>query len=267
MRNIKRGTLIYKTGVEYGDYAVNHVQGCAHNCQYPCYARILKRVTEDDWCNPAIVRNAMELLEKELPRLEGRIANIHMCFSSDPFMLHYPEVAYLTLRLMSAINGKRIPVTTLTKGVYPVDALRSGLPGNSYGITLVSLDEGFRKRMEPGAAPIAARLESLRQLHDIGKRTWVSIEPYPTPNIITQDVRSILGEVAFVDKIIFGRMNYSSTANAQPDAARFYADMANEVVRFCKTRSIRYHIKTGTMREDQQKMVKSRGRGRVRNVL
>lgn len=33
-------TMLYKTGVEYveyGDYTMNHIQGCAHGCKYPCY--------------------------------------------------------------------------------------------------------------------------------------------------------------------------------------------------------------------------------------
>ena len=29
--------MLYQTGVEYGDYTMNHVQGCAHGCKY-CYA-------------------------------------------------------------------------------------------------------------------------------------------------------------------------------------------------------------------------------------
>ena len=27
---LQRKTMLYKTGVEYGDYTMNHVQGCAH---------------------------------------------------------------------------------------------------------------------------------------------------------------------------------------------------------------------------------------------
>ena len=30
MKTIERKTMLYKTGVEYGDYTINHVQGCAH---------------------------------------------------------------------------------------------------------------------------------------------------------------------------------------------------------------------------------------------
>ena len=36
---IERKTMLYKTGVEYGDYTMNHIQGCAHGCKYPCVLR------------------------------------------------------------------------------------------------------------------------------------------------------------------------------------------------------------------------------------
>ena len=39
---IQRKSLIYKTNVEYGDYTINHVQGCGHGCKYPCYASLKK---------------------------------------------------------------------------------------------------------------------------------------------------------------------------------------------------------------------------------
>ena len=40
---IKRKTMLYQTGVEYGDYTMNHVQGCSHGCKYPCYAFLMKK--------------------------------------------------------------------------------------------------------------------------------------------------------------------------------------------------------------------------------
>ena len=40
---IQRKTMLYETGVEYGDYTMNHVLGCAHGCLYPCYAFLQKK--------------------------------------------------------------------------------------------------------------------------------------------------------------------------------------------------------------------------------
>ena len=50
---------------------------------------------------------------------------------------------------------------------------------NEYGITLISLDENYRRKMEPGAAPYAERLAVLRALHEKECQTWISIETVP----------------------------------------------------------------------------------------
>ena len=69
---------------------------------------------------------------------------------------------------------------------------------NSYGISLVSLDEEFRKKWEPGAAPYQERIDALRYLHSKGMHTWVHMEPYPTPNIISKDLTEILEEISLL---------------------------------------------------------------------
>jgi len=40
---ITRKSLLYKTAVEYGDYTINHVEGCSHGCRYPCYAMMMAK--------------------------------------------------------------------------------------------------------------------------------------------------------------------------------------------------------------------------------
>ena len=40
---IQRKTMLYQTGVEYGDYTMNFVQGCSHGCKFPCYAFMMKK--------------------------------------------------------------------------------------------------------------------------------------------------------------------------------------------------------------------------------
>ena len=154
---IKRKSLLYRTGVEYGDFCINHVEGCSHGCRYPCYAMMMKRragVISDyeDWCRPKIVSNALELLEKEIPRYKDKIKSVHLCFATDPFMYGQDEVRKLSLEIIRRLNENNIPCTVLTKGVYPIEVTTALNGNNEYGITLVSLDEDFRKNYEPNAA-------------------------------------------------------------------------------------------------------------------
>ena len=250
---IERKTMLYKTGVEYGDYTMNHIQGCAHGCKYPCYAFMMKKrfgqiKSYEEWLEPYLVLNTLELLDKEIPRLKEKIKSVQLCFSTDPFMYQYPEIQKMSLASIKKLNEAGIKCSVLTKGILPIE-LAEFSKKNEYGITLITTNEAFRKRMEPGSAPWKKRLAALRALHDAGCKTWVSIEPFPTPNIVRQDLQVLLEEVSFVDRIIFGRMNYSTEVTAYTQHKQFFNDRAAEVIAFCNERGISYHIKDGTITE------------------
>lgn len=248
---IERKTLLYKTNVEYGDYTINHLQGCSHGCNYPCYAfmmakRFGKVKSYQEWCTPKMVSNVQELLEKEIKKYKSKIESVHLSFTTDPFMYEYADVKKLSLKIIKMLNDEEIPCTALTKGLLPIELSKLSSK-NEYGITLISLDEDFRKVIEPGASPYMDRIASLYALHKKGCTTWVSIEPYPTPNIINQDFSAILNAVSFVDKIIFGRTNYNPKISKYENTREYYNDLSAEVISFCITQNISYHIKNGTI--------------------
>ena len=242
--------MLYKTGVEYGDYTMNHALGCSHGCKYPCYAFLQKKrfgqvKTYDEWIEPKIVANTLELLDKEIPRLKDKIKSVQLCFTTDPFMFGIEEICELSLAAIKKLNDAGIKCSVLTKGILPIE-LADLSKANEYGISLISLDENFRAQIEPNAAPYVERIHALKKLHDAGCKTWVSMEPYPTPNLIEQNLSDVLEAVSFVDKIIFGRANYSREVSAFPTHKNFYNECAAQVIEFCSRRKINYHIKAGT---------------------
>ena len=250
MEYITRKSMLYKTGVEYGDYTMNHALGCSHGCKYPCYAFLQKKrfgqvKTYDEWIQPKIVANTLELLDREIPRLKDKIKSVQLCFATDPFMFGVDEIRDLSLAAIEKLNSAGIKCTMLTKGILPIE-LADLSKANEYGISLVSLDEDFRARYEPNAAPYEARIDALKRLHERGSRTWVSMEPYPTPNLVEQNLSDVLDAVNFVDKIIFGRFNYSKEVSAFTAHKDFYNACAAQVVEFCSSRDINFHIKHGT---------------------
>jgi hypothetical protein len=203
----------------------------------------------EEWRKPKLVENAIELLRGELSKQRGKIESVQLCFSTDPFMYRYPEVRAMTIKILELLNEFGISATVLTKGVYPKELGRPGRfnPQNQYGITLVSVDEEFRKKFEPFAAPIKSRLEALRMLHKKGQKTWISIEPYPPPNIFEQDLKELLSQVAFADRIVFGRLNYNATVSQFKGFREFYMDCVRQVIDFCTNAGIDCHIKRDTL--------------------
>ena len=251
MEKKKRKSLLYKTGVEYGDYTINHVLGCSHGCTYPCYAFMMARrfgriKDYHDWLEPKLVENTIDLLKKEIPKKQKSIKSVHLCFTTDPFMYGYPEVTEMSLEIIKLLDHYGIKCTALTKGVLPHELSKFDRK-HEWGISLVSFDERFRQQYEPFSADYPTRLASMKNLHAMGCKTWVSVEPFPTPNIVNQDLRALLERVSFADRIIFGRLHYNKLVSAFPGYQSFYNNAVETVIGFCNEFDIAYHIKARTL--------------------
>ena len=247
----ERRTLCRPTKVEYASHgcSINHVVGCSHNCKY-CFAKNDSKFygtisSDEEWGQPKLVPNCLELLAREIPKLKPG-TTVHLSFMTDPFMFGQNHVIDLSLRILTMLNAANIKCTVLTKGILPVEALATLSYKNEYGITVTSMDQNYCDYMEPGAAPVYARIASLRALHDRGFYTWVSIEPFPFPGMGPDTLDEILNAVSFVDKIIFGRVSKFKGSTQHMD---FYLAKSQQVVNFCRSRGIDFHIKNHTPHE------------------
>jgi len=252
METIIRKKMLYKSGVEFEDYSMNHIEGCSHGCKYPCYARLIKYKNEDEWLKPKIVSNTLELLDKEIPKLKNEIKEVHLCFTTDLFMYNQPEVIEMSLKIIRKFLENRIHIKTLTKGIIPkelveienkfngnFDLFNNNKIINYYGISLVSLDEDFRKKYEPFTAPYIERIKSLKYLSDNNLYTYVYMEPFSPLITSYEDFKIMLDKIKFIRKIYFGSWQYNAKYKDKSDFKK-YMDYISD---FCKNNNIELKIK------------------------
>ena len=74
-----------------------------------CKKRFGKAKTYEEWCEPKLVSNALDILDEEIPRLKDKIESVHLCFSTDPFMYGYEDIAQMSFAIIKKLNdaGKR----------------------------------------------------------------------------------------------------------------------------------------------------------------
>jgi hypothetical protein len=125
----------------------------------------------------------------------------------------------------------------LTKGRLP-GSWRTGrdFRGQPIRISLVSLDEGFRKKWEPGAAPYADRVAALRFLHKRAVQPMCTSSPTLLRTFWSR-IGKLLGAVDFAESFYFGGWNYNAQTVVGP-GARSSIGAAAVVARFCRERSI-----------------------------
>lgn len=185
------GKAIYQPAgkaAEYSKWACNFYVGCSGNCSY-CYLKkgrgaailgghvpTLKKCFRDE-------QHALEVFIKELKAnlTELQKHGIFFSFSTDPML---PETIELTIDAIIVCICRNVPFKILTKRadwVEPLLGYRIGeqkilgpLTPNimAVGFTLTGHDE-----LEPGASTNTERIEAMRKLHDVGVKTWASIEP------------------------------------------------------------------------------------------
>ena len=71
-----------------------------------------------------------------------------------------------------------------------------------------------------------------------------------------QNLSNILNEIGFVDKIVFGKLNYNTRVSQFKDKKTYYDECAKTVAAFCEKHRIACHIKYGTALKDNKKTEK-----------
>ncbi|MBY9006273.1 MAG: hypothetical protein KGD63_05910 [Candidatus Lokiarchaeota archaeon] len=176
MAKNKKGTY------EWVSKTFNIQEGCIYNCQYPCYARLIRRKKQEDWINP-IFKEAW-FNQKIFNYTPGFLANC-MCFSSHDI---YPENQENCLKfILRIINESDNTVLITTKGnidviKYLCENLAEFKERVNFMITITSKHDSLAVKYEPEAPLISERLLCLEYLDYHKWRFNVSVEPFLDQN-------------------------------------------------------------------------------------
>jgi DNA repair photolyase len=230
--------IIYRpTGraLEYSPLAVNLYAGCSHGCLYPCYAPgCAHKKPEDFFGNPEPRKQVIEDLELQAAKWIGEKERVLLCFLTDPYQPIDRE-CQLTRQALEILHANGFPTAICTKGgsaaFRDFDLMRAG--GTQFGQTICFKSEALREKWEPGATSIDNRLATLREAHDTGIYTWISIEPLID---LIEACKVIEAAAPYCDEFRVGGWNY--TAETKGRDWKGCAETIRTVLRHSGRRSV-----------------------------
>lgn len=238
---IRRKTLLNKSGVEWTDYNCNHYKGCIHNCQYPCYARILSHEKQEQWQRVRVVENALELAVKEIRKVPPG-ARIMVSSMTDPYQ-EIEATEKLTRSLLPVLGNSKATVIIITKSdlVRRDFDLIKQFPNIRLCMTITSCDN--IPKWEPNAPGNAIRIKVLRDAHRLGIYTIASIEPW-IPGV-TKPMHLVRLIWPYVNEVFIGSWNYHYRKGSQQDliCRRIYKTWLPEIIKYLQVRMVKVVVK------------------------
>ncbi len=193
---------------EYSPLAVNLYKGCGHGCAY-CYVPNVIKVTRNEFDNQVeIKKDAIERLEASAKQFAGTDKQVLMSFTTDPYNILNDKMQ-LTREALKIFLKYKIPVAILSKGGEKVlkdyDIIKKFGKHIKVGASLTFMNDKDSIKWERNAALPIERMNTLETLHNLGVRTWASMEPVIDP---IQSLELIKATIGFVDEYQVGRVNH-----------------------------------------------------------
>lgn len=209
---------------EYSPLACNLYIGCNHGCAY-CFAPACMRKKIKEWHENYYPRkDIISQFEKEAAKLVGDKRKILFSFLSDPYQAIEAE-CHLTRMALRIVEKYELNNQILTKGAYNLISADFELMKRAkteLGITLCFSNDQTRKKWEPNASSVEDRFKTLKEAHDLGISTWVSLEPV----IIPEEALEVIKKAhTYVDFWKVGKLNHMPHIEATVDWGKFAQDV------------------------------------------
>ena len=253
-------SYITKSKLPDADYVINPYVGCPHKCIY-CYAEFMKRFTNhpnEEW------GDFLDIKRSEFKFDLKKYENSSILFGSvtdayNPYEKKY-EISRNILKCFLESNAK-IDILTKSKLVLRDLDIITKIKNIRIGISLNTLDDQFRKIIEPYASSIENRIDVLKQLKKNNISNYLFMSPiFPG---ITEFKQIIEKTKEFVDLYCFENLNLRATYKPRvlklikemyPDQVNLYDDIYNkknasywyeleqEIINYCEENKIKYKI-------------------------
>jgi DNA repair photolyase len=184
-------------------FSMNPYQGCEHGCSY-CYARVTHEYFNlsaglDFERKIMVKKNAAQLLEKELLAPSWKPAPIMLSGNTDCYQPGERKFG-ITRKMLEVLLNFRNPVGIITKNsliLRDKDILAEMAKHNLVWVmvSITTLNEKLRRRMEPRTATGNERLEVIRELTAAGIPVGVMTAPI-IPGLNSMEIPTLIKKAA-----------------------------------------------------------------------
>ncbi len=203
-------------------WGANTYRGCEHDCVY-CNARYTHEylgLSTGDFAHKIIVKdNAAEALDKEFSREKWKKLTVNLATVTDPYQPGEKEFK-ITREVLKVFLKHHNPLILTTKSNLILRDLEilTEIAGTGFlnvNITLPTLNEDFRKKVEANVPTVEDRLKIIKILHEAGiivGVTAIPLFPYISDN--ENDVEKLIKAVADAgaDYVIVDVLNFRGEA-------------------------------------------------------
>jgi len=251
--------IITKSNLPAADFVINPYIGCLHACIY-CYADFMKRFTGhagEQWGDFVDIKiNGHETISNK------KITDKSILLGSvtDPYQA--VEATYkMTQQILEklVLIQPNLEILTKSKLILRDIELLKQFTNLRIGISLNTTDDSISKHLEPYASPASSRINTLKELHNAGLKTYLFISPiFPE---ITDFKELIESTHPFVDKVCFECLNirannksaiYSFIKKNYPDLTELYNELKpkcaywnnlkKQIINYCDSKELKYQI-------------------------
>jgi DNA repair photolyase len=227
-------------------YSMNPYQGCEHGCIY-CYARN----THEYWGYSAghdfeskilVKENAPELLRAAFDNKRWKVEGIMFSGNTDCYQPAERKFG-ITRKLLEVFLEYRHPVGMITKNsliLRDLDIIKelAAMHLISVSVSITSLDESLRQKMEPRTTTATQRLRVVEQLSNAGVPVNVMVAPI-VPGLNDHEIPDIIKAAAERGAISVGytivRLNGAIGEIFTDWVRKTFPDRANKVLKLIQS--------------------------------